>query len=474
MNVTHAASTVLTTLALTSCAVDDAAPPEVTTTAQALSAVCEDDDILVGIDVSKWQGAVDWAAVKGDGVTFAFARVSDGTSNVDNTFADNWAGMKAAGLVRGAYQFFRPNQDVEAQAALMIDMLGELEPTDLPPVIDVEADGGLSPSSVDAAVGEWIALVQAATGRRPIIYTGPYFWRDMVGEADHLPSPLWVAHYGADCPLTPEPWATWSFWQFTDSGDIAGVDTPVDTNLFNGNLAELMAMTGGEATCGDDICSAGEDTATCAADCPPCGVIAADGGLVDDGDACFTAGGPQQYIRLAADAGQGGDLRWTNVTANEEEANYADWDLFFAEGGRYEVEVYTDAAYARTTAARYQVAYGDAIAEVVIDQTSNDGWQSLGEFVFVAGGDQSVHVGDNTGESGAEDIAMVLDAVRLTRLDGGGDDDDPTDEGGDDDDANSDTSAGCSAGGAAGGSATLVWVMSALGAVTWRRRRARR
>ncbi len=456
-------------------------PAPLTSTSQPLEAVCEDGDVLVGIDVSKWQGDVDWPAVKADGIEFAFARVSDGLNGVDSYFADNWAGMKAAGLVRGAYQFFRPASNVADQAQVMIDALGELEPTDLPPVIDVEADGGLSDAAVADAVDEWITIVQAATGRRPIIYTGPYFWRDEVGSADHLPSDLWVAHYGAECPLTPEPWSRWAFWQYTDSGDVAGVDGPVDTNLFNGDMADLLALVaasgGGAATCGDGTCSAGEDATSCASDCPPCGIIAATGGQVDDGDVCFTAGGPQAFIRVVTDAGQGGDLRWTNTTASALEANYGNWELFLAEGGRYQVEIYTDAAYARSTQASYQITHDGQTVDVVVDQQAADGWQALGEFDFASGGGQRVHVGDNTGEVGADAIAMVFDAVRLTPVGGNGGDDDgdgPADGAGDDSDADEhdDVSAGCAAsGGDVGGPAALLL---GVGVVLGGRRRRRR
>src|SRR5262245_31098352 len=77
--------------------------------------VCAYGPTVEGIDVSKWQGTVDWEAVRDDGIAFAFARAADGTSK-DRTFATNWAGMEDAGIVRGAYQFFRPSQDPIKQA----------------------------------------------------------------------------------------------------------------------------------------------------------------------------------------------------------------------------------------------------------------------------------------------------------------------------------------------------------------------
>lgn len=420
-------------------------------------------DQLRGIDVSHHQGVVDWAAVKADGITFAFARVSDGTATLDTQFAANWAGMKAAGVVRGAYQYFRPYVDVPAQAALMIDAMQDLAPGDLPPVLDVENnDGDQNPAAISGAVQTWINLVQAATGRRPIIYTGPYFWRDVVGAPDVTPSPLWIADYTYGCPRTPAPWGDgWTFHQDSADGTVAGITGSVDTDWFDGTLAELQALTAADASCGDDVCTAGESAGTCPLDCPPCGVVAPLGGTIDDGDACFTVGGPLEYVRVEADVGADGDLRWTHTIDFETEANYAEWDLYLADAGRYLVEVYTDGAIATSQQARYQVRHGGpgevVDDEVVIDQTAVDGWQPLGEFEFVAGAGQHVHLGDNTGEPGADEVVVVFDAVRLTRLD-------PPPPGADDDDGG-----GCAAG---GGRSSGLLVLCGLVALR-RRRRAR-
>ncbi|MEZ4368293.1 MAG: GH25 family lysozyme [Kofleriaceae bacterium] len=433
--------------------------------------VCADGPTLLGVDVSKYQTNVNWAAAKADGVSFGFARVSDGTANVDAYFEANWAGMRANGIIRGAYQYFRPSVSVAAQAQLMLDKIGTLEPDDLSPVIDVETASGLSPGEVATKVGQWIEIVEAATGRRPIVYTGRYFWRDQVGGANFLPSPLWIAHYtSAECPTIPDPWSDWAFWQYTDSGSVDGIAGGVDVNVFNGSMADLLALTGGggSATCGDGTCSAGESVDACPADCPPCGVIAATGGTIDDADACFLAGGPQQYIRVVDDAGQGGGLRWTHTTDGAAEANYGEWSLYFAEAGRYRVEAYTDLAYAESTQATYDIVHDGATSEVTLDQTAVDGWQLLGEFDFAAGAhDQLVHLADNTGEPGATETRLVLDAVRLTRLDAPIEDPDDEEEPGDDEPGDDDTG-GCSAGGRSSGAGWLLVGGVALG---MRRRR---
>jgi lysozyme len=210
--------------------------------------VCAEGATVKGVDVSKWQGAVNWTKVKAAGIEFAFVRLSDGTNTRDSQFNANWANSKAAGVIRGAYQFFRPGQSVNTQADMMIDAIGTYTPGDLPPVIDVEDDGGLAPATVASRVRQWVDRVQAALGVTPIVYTGKYFWRDEVGgPASFKPNPLWIAQYTSLCPDIPAPWTRWTFWQYTDSGSVNGISGPVDTNRFNGSLAQLKEFAAGFA-----------------------------------------------------------------------------------------------------------------------------------------------------------------------------------------------------------------------------------
>jgi len=208
--------------------------------------VCAAGDMTKGIDISKWQGTINWPQVKADGVRYAFIRLSDGANTKDAKFTANWSGAKAAGIIRGAYQFFRPTQSVTTQADMMIAAIGTYEPGDLPPVIDVEDHGGLSPTTLASRVRVWVDRVQAALGVTPVVYTGKYFWRDEVGSpASFAPNALWIAQYTSLCPDIPRPWAKWTFWQHTDKGAVAGISGPVDMNRFNGSLAELQAFAGG-------------------------------------------------------------------------------------------------------------------------------------------------------------------------------------------------------------------------------------
>ena len=129
-----------------------------------------------GIDVSHYQGTINWQSVKQAGIAFAFAKASDGSTGVDSQFKTNWQGMKSAGIIRGAYHFFEPTQDATAQANDFLNTVGSLQAGDLPPVIDVEINNGVSNSQMISGVTTWLTVVQQSLGRTPMIYTVASFW----------------------------------------------------------------------------------------------------------------------------------------------------------------------------------------------------------------------------------------------------------------------------------------------------------
>jgi lysozyme len=197
-----------------------------------------------GIDVSKWQGEVNWRAVRGAGVRFAFVRVSDGTTVLDPMFARNWKGARAAGVVRGAYQYFRPEEDPIEQADLLLAHMGPLRAGDLPPALDVEVSGEVAPAELVRRAGRWIERVHAATGVKPIIYTSALHWATLAANSRRFRRhALWVAHHDVKCPVTPSGWRGWTFHQHSKQAVIAGIRGPVDENRFRGTLRALRRMT---------------------------------------------------------------------------------------------------------------------------------------------------------------------------------------------------------------------------------------
>lgn len=205
--------------------------------------VCPRGPTVEGIDVSYYQGTIDWDQVKASGRAFAITRVGDGYFE-DPVFETNWAAIKRVGMVRGVYQFFRPGKDPEAQADILIRKVGKLGPGDLPAVIDVEATDGQPPDVVADRVRRWVARVAAGTGRPPMVYTGKYFWNDNVKTGDLAGNPLWIAAWGPPCPDTPQAWSGWRMWQYSSKGVVPGIRGDVDLDKFNGSQAELLAFAG--------------------------------------------------------------------------------------------------------------------------------------------------------------------------------------------------------------------------------------
>lgn len=379
--------------------------------------VCAPGETVFGIDVSYYQGNIDWPAVAASGVRFAIVRVSHSTQFFDPEFYDNLDGARAAGIHTGVYQYFEPDEDPIAQADLLLDAMGPLLPGDLPPMIDVESTAGLGPAAIEAAVQAWIDHVEGALGVGPLVYSGFYFWNDNVGSTEFGEYPLMLPWYGVDCPGgVPTGWDMWTIHQYCDCGNVGGISGPVDVNTFNGSLADLEALaSAGE--CGDAVCNGAEDPYTCAVDCPPCGVVDAGGGTLDNGDACYRLYGNDEYWREELQ-GEGGSLVWTHATDYDTAYNYAVWQLHFAQSGLYDLEVRITQPFGETTQATYVVRHAAGESPVALDQSASDGWVSLGEFQFDAETDHTVRLADNTGEPADGDVMIVYDAIRVTRLDG--------------------------------------------------------
>jgi lysozyme len=192
-----------------------------------------------GIDVSHYQGVVDWQQVAQAGMAFAFTKATEGITFVDPQFAANWSGIQTAGLVRGAYHFFEPNDDATQQAQHFLATV-QLAPGDLAPVLDVETTGGVSDSQLWSAVATWLQLVEETTGRQAILYTAPAFWNSHAPDLTLTRHPLWLADY-APQPTLPNGWTSWLFWQYSQSGSVSGVTGAVDLDVFSGTMQQLQA-----------------------------------------------------------------------------------------------------------------------------------------------------------------------------------------------------------------------------------------
>jgi GH25 family lysozyme M1 (1,4-beta-N-acetylmuramidase) len=198
---------------------------------------------LEGIDVSKWQGAINWSQVKSSGKQFALIRASAGSLTVDEWYASNRSSAKANGLKIGAYHYANPDSaanDALNEANFFLSLAtparGELIPT-----LDVEVTNGLSVAAMQAWVSTWLQRVTSVLGVRPMIYTSPSFWTTYLGDTTQFADAgyrLWIAHWGVDQPRIPASnWGGrgWTFWQYTSSGTVPGISGNVDLDRYNGS-----------------------------------------------------------------------------------------------------------------------------------------------------------------------------------------------------------------------------------------------
>lgn len=217
--------------------------------------VQDDVNKVKGIDVSNWQGDIDWKQVKDAGYQFAFMKATEGNFYVDKYFDANRRGAGDAGLKVGYYHYFHPEESVESQVKLFTDVVGKAEPDSLRMVIDAEDPGkwrGYPLEQRVKMVEDFLQGVKEKTGVTPqvCIYCSPNFADEILGNAPELKKySLWIANYGVDQPTIPEPWKKWDFWQYSDAGSVPGVQGRVDLDVFNGtDLNQDTANTKVRAT----------------------------------------------------------------------------------------------------------------------------------------------------------------------------------------------------------------------------------
>jgi len=201
-----------------------------------------------GIDVSRWQGDIDWRALRASGVKFAFIKATEGGDHIDPKFRQNWDGAKAAGIPRGAYHFVWWCRPAHEQVRWFKRHIPR-DPDSLPPVLDVEWQHGsqcnrkVSRTQVLEKMRIMLAALQEHTGKKPIIYTDINFHEDIL-EGEFNDYPYWLRSTAA--PLKHRyKREKWEFWQFTTTGRVPGITGDVDRNAFFGSEREFAAWREG-------------------------------------------------------------------------------------------------------------------------------------------------------------------------------------------------------------------------------------
>lgn len=224
---------------------------------------------IEGIDVSHYQGDIDWEQVAKSGRKSAYVKATDGPVWEDPTFGRNRTGAKKAGLIVGVYHFARFGADPQAQAAFFKQIVGSTD-GELPPAVDLE------PTSFDPAPrsdlnrplppphpwngtpNEWLrefdAAVHRELGRHPVLYFPTSFWTEHMNSTSSFDKRhAWFAEWVPPppprrdkSPSLPAGWTTWTFWQYTDVGHVPGISskTYVDLDIFNGDLKALQDLVG--------------------------------------------------------------------------------------------------------------------------------------------------------------------------------------------------------------------------------------
>jgi lysozyme len=197
-----------------------------------------------GIDVSSYQGKIDWSKVKAmeeDGIRikFAFIKATEGLLHVDRYFSRNWREAPKAGITCGAYHYFKPKKDGKLQARFFLQTV-KFEKGDLPPAVDIEELSGTSAATMRKELKAFLRYVESKTGVKPIIYSGLVFYKDYL--QNHFNDyPLWIAHYHKP-ELRVSAETKWKFWQHADNATVSGTAYDTDMNVFNGDSSSFQSL----------------------------------------------------------------------------------------------------------------------------------------------------------------------------------------------------------------------------------------
>ena len=197
-----------------------------------------------GIDVSYAQGKIDWQRVKvmeedSVHISFAFIKATEGILSVDPYFQRNWREAPKAGIICGAYHYFKPAKSGKWQAKFFLQTV-KVEKGDLPMVADVEELNGVTPAKMRKELKDFVGYIKARTGVKPIIYSGISYYQDYLqGYFDDYP--LWIAHYHK-AELRISSTTDWRFWQHSDKATISGINHVVDFDAFRGDSAAFKKL----------------------------------------------------------------------------------------------------------------------------------------------------------------------------------------------------------------------------------------
>ncbi len=224
-----------------------------TSTARSLAAGTAAPVYTLGTDVASYQHPggqpIDWRAVAASGQGFTIVKATESTTYTNPYARADVTGARSAGLVVGVYHFADPTVSATAQADYFARQVNGFGGTLLPPALDLEVTGGLTPSALVTWTSTFLTRLRADTGRTPMIYSGPYFWSTaMAGSKAFVQYPLWEAHWtSAAAPQQVGGWPSWTLWQYSNGSygsppPVPGIPALVDRSRFAGTKAQLLGL----------------------------------------------------------------------------------------------------------------------------------------------------------------------------------------------------------------------------------------
>ena len=198
-----------------------------------------------GIDISHYQGDIDWddlsnAMIEGCPLRFVMIKSTEGSTRLDSKFKENFRQAREYGYIRGAYHFWSNKSSARDQAYHFLNKV-RLEDGDLPPVLDVEhKPKDRSVEDFQRDVLTWLHIVEDKYHVKPIIYTYYKFKNQYLSAPVFDDYPYWIAHYYVDKVEYKGPW---KFWQHTDAGKLPGIKGYVDFNIYNGSFYDMKKLT---------------------------------------------------------------------------------------------------------------------------------------------------------------------------------------------------------------------------------------
>lgn len=192
-----------------------------------------------GIDISHFQGEVNWNELISEGLDFVAIKATQGTEYSQSSYyTDNINNARSAGLIAGGYHFFTGNENGADQAKYFLQVANP-QPGDLLPMLDLEQTNGASGNVIASEALDWLTTVEKAINQKPFLYTTASFFSEIGNPSGFENYPLWVAEYGVSSPTLPAGWSLYTIWQHSQSGQVSGISGDVDMDSFNGSSSVL-------------------------------------------------------------------------------------------------------------------------------------------------------------------------------------------------------------------------------------------